>query len=298
MAELEEEIIIIDDSEAIEDSHQIDSDIDTEKTTLLQKKPIIFATLSLILIIIIIAIFLNLSSEQEEEMFIYDDNSLDEKLAKPNTPIVKPSKLENMIAKANYLYTNGSKEKALSLYANIAHYSETISEYNLGVAQLKNEQYTLAFNTFSQAVKNDEKRCVSSINAAVCALHLKDKKSFKYYIDLAYAYLPYEVHSPLYSYYFTLISYYRNDYLNALNSLKNSTSDEYPDIQKTLSAKINALYGNDYAAIEAVEKNFDDLDDFSLGLLYARVGDFTLALSHLEEAIIKNIGGFLIGYVY
>ncbi|MDF1877317.1 hypothetical protein JHD47_05755 [Sulfurimonas sp. SAG-AH-194-L11] len=288
MAEVDEEIIIIDDNEAIEDSHTIEGETKEEKSGFKQKKLIIFAGLALLLIVIILITFLSLSSKDEESNS-FDVDFLDEKLSKPSIPVVEPSKLENMIAKANYLYTNGSKEKALSLYANIAHYSEAISQYNLGVAQLKNKQYKQAFNTFSGAIKNDEKRCVSAINAAVCALHLNDEESFKYYIGLAYAYLPYEVNSPLYSYYFTLISYYKKDYLHALNSLKNSSSQEYPNIQKNLSAKINALYENDYAAIEVMEQNFDDLDDFSLGLLYARVGDFPLALSHFDDAIIKNI---------
>ena len=288
MAELEEEIIIIDDNEAIEDSHASDDNSDKEQSNFKQKKPLIFALLAIVLIIIIIVTFLSLSSKEEESM-PFDADFLEKKLAKSNTTLVQPSKLENMIVKANYLYSNGSKEKALSLYADIAHYSEAISQYNLGVAQLKDKQYQQAFNTFSKAIKSDEKRCVSAINAAVCALHLNDDKSFKYYIGLAYAYLPYEVNSPLYSYYFTLISYYKKDYLNALNSLKNSTSTEYPDIQKNLSAKINALYQNDYIAIEVMEENFDDLDDFSLGLLYTRVGDFTLAINHFDEAIIKNI---------
>ncbi|SFV69462.1 membrane protein [hydrothermal vent metagenome] len=288
MAELEEEIIIIDDSEAIEDSHANDDNKEEEDSGFKQKKPLIFALIAIVLIVIIIVAFLSLSSP-EEDSIPFDVGFLEEKLAKPNTSVIQPSKLENMIAKANYLYSNGSKEKALSLYASIAHYSEAISQYNLGVAQLKDKQYQEAFNTFSKAIKNDEKRCVSAINAAVCALHLKDEKSFKYYIGLAYAYLPYELNSPLYSYYFTLISYYKKDYLNALNSLKNSTSTEYPNIQKNLSAKINALYQNDYMAIEVMEENYDDLDDFSLGLLYTRVGDFLLAINHFEEAIIKNI---------
>jgi len=288
MAELEEEIIIIDASEAIEDSHASDDNKEEENSGFKQKKPLIFALIAIVLIFIIIVTFLSLSSPEEDSL-PFDVDFLKEKLAKSNTPVVQPSKLENMIVKANYLYSNGSKEKALSLYASIAHYSEAISQYNLGVAQLKDKQYQEAFTTFSKAIKNDEKRCVSAINAAVCALHLKDEKSFKYYIGLAYAYLPYEVNSPLYSYYFTLISYYKKDYLNALNSLKNSTSTEYPNIQKNLSAKINALYQNDYIAIEVMEENYDDLDDFSLGLLYTRVGDFLLAINHFEEAIIKNI---------
>jgi len=38
-----------------------------------------------------------------------------------------------------------------------------------------------------------------------------------------------------------------------------------------------------------MEKNFEASDDFSIGLLYARIGDFTLATKHLDESIVKNI---------
>lgn len=287
MAEQEEEIIIIDDNEAIEDAHDSEND-NTPEEVKSKKKIIIFLAIAIVLILIIISTIILITSKDKKDIAM-DINFLDEKLSKTTKPVVEPSKLENMIAKANYLYSNGSKEKALSLYATIAQYSEAISQYNLGVAQLKNKQYKIALQTFSKAIKNDEKRCVSAINAAVCSLHLKDQESFRYYIDLAYAHLPYEINSPLYSYYYTLISYYNKDYLSAMNSLKNSTSKAYPNVQKDLTAKINALYGNDYVAIEAMEKNFESLDDFSLGLLYARVGDFLLAVNHLEEAIVKNI---------
>jgi len=288
MAEIEEEIIIIEDSEAIEDSHFASDDTLDETSSPNKKKIIIFSAIALFLILAITGVLLSLGKDKPQEMSM-DMNFLDEKLEKSSTKPVPLSKLENMIAKANYLYTNGSKEKALSLYENIAQYSEAISQYNLGVAQLKNKQYALALKTFSKAIQNDEKRCVSAINAAVCSLHIDDQKSFRYYIDLAYAYLPHEIDSPLYSYYYTLIAYYNKEYLGALNSLKNSTSNEYPNIQKNLSAKINALYENDFAAIENYEKSYDDLDDFSLGILHARVGDFTLASNYLSDAIIKNI---------
>jgi len=287
MAELEEEIIIIDDTEAIEDAHGSENENNSDEKAS-KKKLFIFIGIAFLLVTIIVVAIILITSKDKEDISM-DMGFLDEKLDKNRQKNIEPSKLENMIAKANYLYSNGSKEKALSLYANIAQYSEAISQYNLGVAQLKNKQYEVALQTFSKAIHNDEKRCVSAINAAVCSLHLKDEESFRYYIDLAYAHLPYEINSPLYSYYYTLISYYNKDYLSALNTLKNSTSKEYPEVQKNLTAKINALYGNDYVAIEAMEKNFDDLDDFSLGLLYARVGDFLLAIDHLEEAIVKNI---------
>ncbi len=290
MAELEEDIIIIEDVQTIENSVDQDKVTREKEKSSSKIKLIIFALIGLFLSLIIGGLVISLSrSNNAQEPLNEDLSQLDEKLHKKPKRTIKISKLENIIAKANFLYTNGSKEKALSLYKNIANYSEAISKYNLGVAQLKSKQYALALKTFSQAIKNDEKRCVSAINAAVCALHIKDKKSFNYYINLAYAYLPHEINSPLYSYYYTLISYYKQDYLSALNSLKNSTSKEYPQVQKHLSAKIYALYGKDYNAIEAIENSKAPLDQFSLGLLYARVGDFNAAITHLNEAILHNV---------
>ncbi len=285
----EEEIIIIEDSEAVASAFDNEYEV-THKgdTTSKKNKILIFGILATLLVLIILITLLFILSPKKE-IPIVDINYIDEKLEQPTKIIVEPSKLENMIAKANYLYTTGSKNDALTLYEKIAQYSEAISEYNLGVAQLKEAQYAVALETFKRAIKNDEKRCVSAINAAVCSLHLQDQKSFQYYIDLAYAYLPYEINSPLYSYYYALINYYNKNYLASLNALKNSTSNEYPNIKKNLTTKINALFSNNYDAIEAMEKNYEDTDDFSMGLLYARIGDFTLAKTHFEQSIVKNI---------
>lgn len=284
--EIEEEIIIIEDVDAVHDAEKTDDGKD-EDDSQSKNKLLLFGSIALVLILLIISV-LFFSSSDEEELPPLSDITLEDKLDKPRKIHVEPSKLEKMIAKANYLYSNGDKNKALSLYQKIAQYSEAISLYNLGVAQLKDEQYKLALETFQKAIENDEKRCVSAINAAVCSLHLNDQESFKYYIDLAYAYLPYEINSPLYSYYYSLISYYKQDYLATLNSLNNTTSNVYPSIQNNLKAKINALYGNNYNAIDALEMNSDDLNDLALGLLYSRIGDITLAVKHFENSIIEG----------
>ncbi|WP_457746538.1 tetratricopeptide repeat protein [Sulfurimonas sp.] len=291
MAQAQEDIIIIEDSDAAAfDSGGATTGYELDDEEAKKKKIILFGGIAIILVLIIVATTLIIIASSKEKKTVNMVDSIDEKLQESKKePSIEPSKLENMIAKANYLYASGSKEKALLLYEEIAKYSQAISLYNLGVAQLKDKQYQTALNTFQKAIQNDEKRCVSAINAAVCSLHLQDKESFKYYIDLAYAYLPYEINSPLYAYYHTLINYYNKEYLAALNSLNNSTSDEYPKVKNHLKAKINALYENDYDAIEALENNFDEVDDFSMGLLYARIGDVTLASNHLNEAIVKNI---------
>jgi Flp pilus assembly protein TadD len=287
MAEELDDIIIIEESEAA----GIDADAKSKPIvddSSNKKKIIIFGAIAILLLIIIFtSLFFILKPSDADDYMSMD--FIETKLDENTTKVIEPTKLENMIAKANYLYSTGSKEEALFLYEKIAHYSEAISIYNLGVAQLKDGSYDLALQTFKKAIINDENRCVSAINAAVCSLHLKDEKNFNYYIDLAYAYLPREKNSPLYSYYYALINYYNNNYLEALSALENPTSDEYATTQKNLKAKINALYSNDYKAIEAMEKNFKIEDSFSIALLYARVGDLTLAQKHLEQAILKNI---------
>jgi len=293
MAEAPEEIIIIEDSDAVsdaQDNQELKSSLHDDEEAK-KKKLILFGGIAIIVVLLIAvtAVLLVLKSKKEHDKLNATISFIDSEIKKDKKPKIAPSKLENMIAKANYLYESGSKEKALSLYEQIATYSEAISEYNLGVAQLKEGQYALARKTFEKAIENREKICVSAINAAVCSLHLKDKENFRYYIDLAYAYLPYEIDSPLYSYYYTLINYYNKNYFAALNSLKNSkTPKEYEAIQNHLSAKINTLYNNNYDALDALERNDDEADEFSLALLYARIGDFTLASTHLDNVITKE----------
>lgn len=289
MSESLEEIIIIQDGD-VEEVGQSDLDVVYEdEDSAKKKKIIIFGGIAIVLVLIVVVSLLALlksSNVKKDDSMLFIEERLDDEV----TLKIEPSKLENMIVKANYLYSSGSKKEALSLYEKIAQYSEAISLYNLGVAQIKDEQYKLAQETFQKAIKNDEKRCVSAINAAVCSLRLNEPENFRYYLDLAYAYLPRELNSPLYSYYYSLINYYNENYLEALSALKNSTSqDEYPVVQKNLKAKINALFENDYDAIEAMEKELQYGDDLSIGLLYARVGDLTLASARLKDSILKNI---------
>jgi len=285
---IEEEIIIIEDSDAAYESAASKSSIIDEESSSAAKKRLVLVGIGIGLVIIIALLFFMMQQESKKT----DDSSMgyiDERLEKPISQPVEPTKIESMIAKADYLYSTGSKTEALALYEKIAHYSEAVSAYNLGVAQLKDAQYETALQTFQKAIQNNEKRCVSAINAAVCSLHLQNEESFRYYIDLAYAYLPYERQSPLYSYYYALINYYNENYLEALSALNNPTSLEYQKTQNSLASRINALFDNDYSAIESMEKSKPILNDFSLGLLYARVGDLTLAKNYLQNAIKKGI---------
>lgn len=200
-------------------------------------------------------------------------------------PQFSPSKLETMIKKANLLYEQGNKDEALKIYERIATFNEAISHYNIGVAKMKEQNFAEALESFKKAIQNKEHRCISAINAAVCALEMNDKKLFTYYVDLAFAYLPEESNAPLYSYYVGLVHYYKNFYYEALSAISHPNTSFYKEDQSYLAAKILASLGyNDNArkTLSAIEK---ENDSFTLGLLHAKLGEFQKAKAYLIKAL-------------
>ncbi|MEN8304313.1 MAG: hypothetical protein ABFQ64_09600, partial [Campylobacterota bacterium] len=103
MAEAIEEIIIIEDSEAAQveyDSTQDALDLDDENSN--KKKNIIFGAIATLLILIIFTTLIAvLNSSDEEEVASMD--LIEEKLEETPKEQIETSKLESMIAKANYL---------------------------------------------------------------------------------------------------------------------------------------------------------------------------------------------------
>lgn len=290
MAE-QEEIIIIKEGDGTDASELDSATLDENKASFLKKidkKYIFIGSGALVVILVLVLVWVVLFKHNKTHLDVTAPKTI-EKIPQDTKEQVKPSKLENMIAKADYLYQKGSKVEALALYEKIAIYSEAISAYNLGVAQMKDKQYQNALDNFKKAISNNENRCVSAINAAVCSLELDNQNDFNYYIDLAYAFLPKEASSPLYSYYYTLVNYYKQNYYEALNALVNSSTDEYATVQNNLLTKINTLYGNNKEAIESLEKNGIIDNSFSLGLLYARVGDLAKAKEHFNNALLDHV---------
>jgi tetratricopeptide (TPR) repeat protein len=210
-------------------------------------------------------------------------------IAKKEEPVFKeqfsPSRLDSMIKKANVLYEQGNKDEALKIYEKIATYNEAISFYNIGVAKLKEKLYTEALDAFKKAIQNKEHRCISAINAAVCALELKDDKLFRYYVDLAYAYLPEESNAPLYSYYVGLVHYYKDFYIEALSALSHPTNNFYHQDQEYLASKILASLNFNQSSYQTLEGVARESDSFTLGLLEAKLGDYTKAKAYLLKAL-------------
>lgn len=288
MAE-QEEIIIIEEEEAAGFDSSLEDRYETHYVSRpsLNKKYIIIGS-ALFLIFILAITFLLLSSDSNrpysKNIEISQTQTEDEEIKK-----LSPSQLEKMIRRANIMYAQGQKEDALKLYEKIATYSESISYYNLGVAELQDKQYKKSIKSFELAIKNNQNLCVSAINAAVASLELGDTKGFESYINRAHSYLPQEAASPMYSYYYSLINFYQDNYLEALSPLTHRTSDDYARVQNQLHAKINTLFSSYHSAIADLEKDYDDESALSLGLLYANLGDLTLSKKYLRSAIQQGI---------
>lgn len=290
MAEDQEEIIIIEESDAagVEKTAADTSEASTKKPSPFKNKRLIVVVAGILLLLLLIGgglmFFLGHSTEVAKPI----EQPIAEKTASTDENVIEPSQLENMIERANYLYANGNATEALKLYEKIALYSEAISQYNLGVVQLKEGEYKAALENFKRSIANSENRCVSAINAAVCCLNLKREKDFNTYITMAQSYLPQESGSPMYSYYYALINYYKGNYLEALSALKHPTTEEYQTTQNKLRAKISAMFGSFDDAITALENPAQEEDSFSLGLMYANLGNVPSATKYLQDAILQN----------
>lgn len=195
------------------------------------------------------------------------------------------TRVDGMIQKANALYLKGEVEQALKVYEQIAVYNESLSNYNLGVSQMNEGKFDEAFDSFKKAITNGENQSVAAINAAVCALKLNDKEKFKYYIDLAQVYLPKEGKSKLYDYYLALINYYKGYYPEALQMLQRVNSEPYTDVAKYLSAKIYAKMDFDAKSVQQLNTQGSFEPSLSLGLLYARMGEYDKAKIALNTAM-------------
>ncbi len=291
MAEEQEEIIIIEESDAagVEKTTEAVSEPLNEKSSLLKnKKLIIIVAGALVFLLAIGGGLIFVFSGHSEEPIKPHEKLILHKPHKPQEVIIEPSELENMIQKANYLYSNGNPTEALKLYEKIALYSEAISQYNLGVTQLKEGEYKGALENFKRSISNSENQCVSAINAAVCCLYLGRENDFNAYMDMAQSYLPQESNSPMYSYYYAVINYYKGRYLEALSALKHPTTTEYQGTQNKLLAKISSMFGSYKDAINILENSAQEEDYFSLGLMYANTGNLDLAKKYLADAVIQN----------
>ncbi|HIP46658.1 MAG TPA: hypothetical protein EYG95_03765, partial [Campylobacterales bacterium] len=199
-------------------------------------------------------------------------------------PLVKTESYEALVKKAQTLYAQGKKEEALSIHENLSRYNRALTFYNVGVAALKETNYDKAIEAFLQSQKIDKLRFESLLNIAISAFSKGDSETFEDYLTLATKELSEKRNSPLYSYYRTLIDYYRGFYAEALVPLRHQTSHYYQKEQNQLLAKLYTAFDNHKEAINIIEKSDLEEDFFTLGLLYANQEEYSLAEKYLSKA--------------
>ncbi len=226
---------------------------------------------------------------QEEDIEITDE--LLQSLPKVATKLSKVDNqdLNSLIQKANLLYSHGDKVEALNVFDRIAIFSQSLANYNLGVMQAKQQDYQNALKSFEYSINAGEDISLSAFNAAMSAKYMGDEKLFSYYLTLANNQLPKESKRPFYSYLYTLVNFYNQNYFAALSSIKHPTSKLYIPQSSDIAAKTFLIFNDNENAIRALEMQEDSKKDYkNLGLLYARVGDFDKAKSYLSRYYRKH----------
>ncbi len=244
---------------------------------------IIIALLLAVLIMLLLLLLVVVKKKKEEKKQSFNVEKIVKKLEKKSIP---KDELKILIKKANILYKIGKKEQALKMLEKIATYSESLSLYNLGVIKLQEKKYKEALQYFQKAIKNKDSRTLSAINAAYAALMLNNKPLFKYYINLAYLYLPELAKNKNYPYYYAVVMYYKGYEYETIPALKIKTDYE-PN--KILSAVYEYL--KDPFNAQKYEKN-----PLYKGLELAQIGEYQLARDYLQNTSAPE-GEFALGLV-
>lgn len=287
--ENEEEFISLDEDEEEESlegaeeekSENLDLEAPQEDNKILYIIIAVFTLLAFALLGFLLYLYLEKQEVAEEAK---KTENIIENIHNKKTPIVKTESYEALVKKAQTLYAAGKQEEALTIYDHLSRYNRALSFYNVGVAALKKSNYDKAIEAFTLSQKIDKLKFESVLNIAISAFGKGDSETFEKYLTLATKALSTKMNSPLYSYYRTLVDYYRGFYAEALVPLRHQTSLFYQKEQNRLLTKLYTAFDNHKEAINIIQKKGSEEDFFTLGLLYANQEEYTLAEKYLLKA--------------
>jgi tetratricopeptide (TPR) repeat protein len=233
----------------------------------------------------LIYIYFNKSKKDKEIEDELNATKIVQKIKKSEDRDIEYESYEKVMQKAKELYKKGEREKSLSLQKELSIYNQALSNYNIGVAKLKEGRYDEAIERFKLSMAIEKLEFESALNMAVAYYKKGDEELFKKYLSYASKIVSAKASSPLFDYYKTLVNYYSGEFIEATVALRNRTSPFYKDSKDTLLAKIYTFIGDIKDAASILEAREDDL--FALGLLYALNGEFELSKKYLEK-IAKN----------
>jgi len=242
-----------------------------EKNTKLILIIIIMLLLVVILLLVLLGVVVT-KKKEEKKKENFNINKIAKELEKKQIP---KNEINMLIKKATILYKSGQKEKALEILTKLSSFAKSLSMYNLGVIKIKEKDYKKALEYFQKAIENKENRTLSAINAAYCALMLKDYKLFDYYRNLAYTFLPEIANNPNYPFYYAVVMYYMGYEYEAIPALMKP--NDFENESKKLLGNIFEYYNDPKkASIYINEPLYKGLD-------LARSGEYEDAKAYLEN---------------
>lgn len=237
---------------------------------------ILIALLLLVLILLLVLLLLVVKDKKEVKETI-PDKQIEEITQKLTKKKISKSVIEDLVKKSNILYAQGEKLEAIKLLNKLSVYSESLSNYNLGVIKIKENNCTKAIEYFNKAIENRDNRCVSAINAAYCSHKEKNYPLMRYYAKMARLYLSDEVEKRSYPYYYALVHYYLGEEFESLEALEHVENFKFNS--EILKSAVYNLYDDPFNVINHSK------DPFVLGLSYARIKEYALARENLLNAI-------------
>ncbi|PAF50875.1 hypothetical protein BKH44_06660 [Helicobacter sp. 13S00477-4] len=255
---------------------------------------LVLGSIGLVALIVIILLGFLISSPKKQQIQPEIQNNTPPKpeptippIAKLETtiPQISNQSLDNLIKKADILYNQGDKTEALNIFGDIASFSQSIANHNLGVIKLKEKDYEKAISSFDKSIASGENISASAVDAMIGAYYLNQPSLYHYYLKLMNSHLEDSAHKPFYSYLYALKQYYNGYYFEALSPLLNPNSKSFEKQNHRLAAKIFLIFDDDYNALTNLYEVATKKDYKTLGLLYARVGEYTKAKNYLYQYI-------------
>jgi Tfp pilus assembly protein PilF len=275
-----------DEEEILNSTHEEASEYEAEQKPASNNKLlyILIAVFTILAFALLGFLFYLYLQKQEAKEQKDQTETIIENIQEQKPPVLQTTSYQKRIQEAKKLFKEGKKEQSLAIYDDISRYNQALSFYNIGVASLKKGDFKKAKEAFLKSITDEKLKFESALNIAISAFNQGENKTFVHYLTLATKELPTKSNSPLYSYYQTLVDYYRGFYAESLVPLRHPTSTHYKQEKDALLMKLYSAFDNPKEAIKIIEKSNHDSDFFTLGLLYANQEEYPLAQKYLEKA--------------
>lgn len=282
------EFIDDDDLEEVSELAEEEDNLSEPKTQNSSNILVIIITLFIFILTIALVVLLMQDDEQEDVSQDVNTSTIIQNIQKDRTTSTDDSKLGQLTTKAEILYNTGKKEEALEIYKEIAFFHNSLSQFNLGVANFKDNNTTKAIANFEKSFLLDDLKFESALNIALCYKKQGDSKNFKRFLNLADKHVLLKLNTPLFDYYLSLLYYYKDQPLSALSSIEKYNEKYFEANKNKILAKLHTYTGNYQSSIDSLLKNKDSDNYYTVALQYARQGRYDLAAKYFNSSITAN----------